>query len=143
MQETTSKEVLPTKTIREFKASLELTTMAYGTVVIAVAVARDAQVNKNLMIPCDQGQPLNNEVYDFVKDAFHVVGVSYVNLGTIPVSLTLRMKEIYGWEEDVPLPKAMINRFLSKEQKSALKDWRSDYPDTDYSILYLQMKEED
>ena len=130
------------KIIRDFKMSLEFTPMSDGVRVFAIAVANDSEENTDIVVPCDDGEPLNNEVYDFVKDAFHVTGVSFIDLGEVPMSFCVRMKDVYGWEEDIPLPKTVINRLLSDTQKSLFKLWQSDYPADKYKILFLQMKED-
>jgi hypothetical protein len=123
---------------RDFRSSIEVQINGLGTRVFAVAVANDSDDNESITIPCDTDEPISNEVYDFVKDAFHVQAVAYLDLGVVPIAFTAKMKNVFGWEINIPLPKVIIHRYLSPEQKLKLKVWETQYPKQGYQILYLQ-----
>jgi hypothetical protein len=125
---------------RDFRSSLEFIQSPDTVRVIAVALAHDRSQNKDLLIPCGDGDPLNNEVYDLVKDAFHVTGVDFLDLGEIPLSFCVQMKDVYGWQVDIPLPSNVVRRFLTTEQAKNLKQWQAQYSRREYSIRYLQLK---
>jgi hypothetical protein len=126
---------------RDIKRSIRVLQGTHGTHVCAVAVARDENVymeNRILTIPVS-GDPLSRECYDTIRDVFVVEGVDWIEVGNIPVNYILHAGDSnFSWNIDVPVPQSVINRYLSKEQKANLNQWKSRWNRSDYRIEFLQ-----
>lgn len=126
------------KDTREIKKGLRIDQDTSGTTVVAVAYDSQAYENNKLLeISAQSGEPLNYEAYDIVRDAYHVEGVAYYEIGPIPVNYILRMEGTH-WEENIPLPYSVIRKYMSEPQKKLFDEWRSRYKSNRYEIIYLQ-----
>jgi len=111
----------------------------YGTRIFAIAVANKDYLNEHLCIPTVSGVPICEEVHDLVRDCYYAMGVSWHDIGEIPVSFRLTMPDIIGWEVNFPIPAEMLEKYLNSSQKKSLEHWRERYGD-DYKIKYLQIR---
>ena len=133
-------EELTVKDQKEIKKGLRLETdYDYSTRILAVAEADDGCLNENLRIPTSRGTPLCNEVHDLVRDCYYALGVSWHDIGEIPISIRATMPGVSGWEADLPVPPEMLEQYFSEEQKRLLEDWKERYV-VGYRIKYLQLR---
>src|SRR4051812_13112043 len=88
------------KDVRDIKRSLKIEQDCLGSYLFAVAMHCDLDQNKLLEIPAYHGESLNVEVYDIVKDCFHVQGVDFLEIGSIPVSYRMSIADL-PWEFDL------------------------------------------
>lgn len=111
----------------------------YGTRVFAIAVANDDYLNEQLCIPTVAGIPICEEVHDIVRDCYYVLGVSWYDMGEIPVGFRVTLPDIIGWEPNFPIPSEMLLKYLNSSQKMDFESWGGRYGD-DYKIKYLQIR---
>ncbi len=55
---------------------------------------------------------------------YYVECYDYLDLGTIPVSFSIKIDKISRWERRIPLTESTIKKYLSYEQKLKLKEFR-------------------
>ena len=59
------------KDIRDIKKSLSISKLSSGCYVIALAINKDYELNRNMEISTRSGIPLTHEVHNMVRDSFH------------------------------------------------------------------------
>lgn len=123
---------------KEIKKSLKIEQDYCGLHVYAIAIHKDVGKNKHLEIFADWGAPLTDNVYDTVHDSYHVEGVDFMQIATLPVNYKLVSIDSY-WSVDVPLPYTVIRKYMTKEEKSKFDQWRQCYPPSSFNIKYLQV----
>jgi hypothetical protein len=111
----------------------------YGTRIFVIAVANEECLNDHLRIPTISGVPICEEVHDLVRDCYYTLGVSWHDLGEIPVSFRVTLPGIIGWESNFPIPSEMLAKYLNSSQKKDLERWGERYGDG-YTIKYLQIR---
>lgn len=128
------------KDVRDLKRKLAVRVNDYGTHIIAVAISRSPFANETLRISTALGEPICHIVHDIVRDCYLIEGVSYLDLGEIPVSAMITMDDIYGWETIAPLPTAVVKKYLDSTQKAEFDKWRQRFRNRDYTIQFLQLR---
>lgn len=124
---------------RDIKKCIRIEQDYSGVFVFAVAVdTDDYDKNKPMEVPAQFGAPLSEEVHDQVKDVYHVDAVSVHEIGRIPVNYKLYLDDTL-WCVDVPLPFAVIKKYMDDYQKQEFEKWRSAYKSANYSIRFLQV----
>lgn len=118
------------------------------TYVVVVAHSKcEHHSNELLKISCKHGLPITGYTYDSQSDAYHVRGADYLHLGLIPVSFRIKMVEsslagIYlgnEWNVKVPVPEAILIKYLDPLQEKELRNFKSKFPDSKFDYQYLQM----
>ena len=126
--------------MRDIKRKIEVSPdLDYGVHVFAVAISKDRFANEPLFIPTAPGDPISNEIHDIVRDRYYCHGISFLDIGEVPVGFRISMADALGWEEDVPLPCSVIKRHMSPDQKRAFDRWKRNY-DGHCEIKFLQVK---
>lgn len=128
---------LTDKDRKGIKKAIELRHIDYGTDIIAYAWS-NIEKNRDLLISIMDGEPLQENVYDTVRDCYIVEGIDWMYAGSIPFGCRLEIKGIDDWSADIPLPLNLVRRFLTKEQNSTLNAWIKSHKDC--SIHYLQFR---
>ena len=126
------------KDARDIKLNLKLRQTSACTYVIVMAIDAQQANNKIFRIAPGKGTPIGGYVYDTVNAFFSVRCMDYVCLGFIPVAFEASMGSSEGWSVRVPLPEAVIKRYLSQEQLADLAGFKSKYAADCYRIEYLQ-----
>lgn len=122
---------------RDVKRNLSVEQHDVGIFVYAIASTID-KGDGILKIPAKFGEPIGNECYDMIRDVYYVEGVDYLSVGNIPVNYKL-VDRTSCWSSDIPLPKPVLRRHMSAEQKAKLADWKLQYPSSNYQIQFLQI----
>jgi len=122
---------------RDVKRNLKVVKYDIGVFVYAIASSID-EGDGILQIPAKFGEPIGNECYDMIRDVYYVEGVDYMSIGSIPVNYKL-VDATSCWSSDIPLPKPVLRRHMSAEQKAKLSDWKLQYPSSNYQIQFLQI----
>lgn len=123
---------------KELKKALRVEQDTCGVQVFAVAVHHDFEKNKPLEIPAAFGSPLSDDVYDTVRDSYHVEGVDFFEVGMVPVNYRIYLEDTI-WQVDVPLPFSLIKKYLTDSQKEAFEKWKAAYKSGQYTIQFLQV----
>jgi len=121
---------------KAIKGSLEIEQDTLGVFVVAVAIHNDESKNSLMEIPTQFGNPISNEIHDFVRDCYRVECADFFQVGHVPINYRLRMTGIL-WTVDVPLPLAVVRKYLSEEGKRAFDDWLAKHKD-DHTIELIQ-----
>ncbi len=127
--------------IEDIRSNLIIEPTSFGSQIVAIAIAKNSENNEVKAISLSRGLCLNNEVYDLVKDAYHVECASYLVVGQIPISYRLRIDECTGWECEVPLTKFLIKKYLGRGMVAELENWESMFREEEYEITYLQIRD--
>ncbi len=122
---------------RDIKRNLHVEQGSTGILVYAIASSKSDE-DEFITIPAKLGVPIGNECYDMIKDVYYVEGVDYLYIGSIPVNYRL-VDRASCWESDIPLPRSVLKRYMSAEQKKKLDEWKIMYPSGDYNIEFLQV----
>lgn len=112
------------KDLKDLRRKLELVQLDDGLSVLAIAVAKDEDLNEHKSIPALSGEPINVNVYDFVKDYYYAHCYSYFDVGPIPVNYKLCIKGVHDWMIDVPLPLSVIQRYMTERQSEDFEKWK-------------------
>jgi hypothetical protein len=111
---------------RDIKRGIKLHQDTCGTYVFVVAVNNNYENNRLLEISCNFGKPLNSEVHDMVKDAYHVEGVDFLEIGMVHVNYRMSIDHCM-WDVDIPLSISVIKRYMTEDQRLKYDRWRSIY----------------
>jgi hypothetical protein len=109
---------------------------------IVVLVIKDAAFPKNNSprhIHCTDGIGFSGYVKDVPKDAYIVECVDFVSLGMIPVSLRVSLTGAAGWNMQMPMPEAVVEKFLARYYRGLLGRYREMFPGPRYELHYIQM----
>lgn len=129
------------KDIRDFKRRLTVDPeYDYGMRIYAIAVARLEELNRDLNIPTQPGDPICDEAHDLVRDCYYTYGVDFVDLGEVPISMSVRMEDVCGWEVDVPIPLNVLRRYMTDEQKLKFNRWKQRYRSKEYEVKLMQIR---
>lgn len=122
---------------RDIKKAFHITQEDIGTTIVAVAVAQQFERNKILEIPTTGSTPLNCDVYNIVRDVYHIDGVDFFEIGSIPVNYCISMDDAY-WNQNIPLPYSVVRKYMDDLQCSSFDTWREKYKGADYKIIFIQ-----
>jgi hypothetical protein len=125
------------KDARDIKRNLHVEQGDSGVFVYAIAVSKEV-IDSFISIPAKFGTPLGNECYDMVKDVYYVEGRSYLEIGEIPINYRL-VDSTNCWVSDIPLPRSVMKRYMTEEQKKKMSEWKSQYSSSLYNIEFLQV----
>ena len=129
------------KDVRDLKRRLSLRIdTSYGTRIFAIAISNTLYGNDELCIPTTTGDPICDDVHDMIRDCYLVEGVETLDLGTVPISATMNMDEIYGWHIDVPIPLNIMKRYMTEDQKTKFDNWKQRFRGNQYTIKLIQMR---
>jgi hypothetical protein len=101
-----------------------------------IVVANRSSTDGMLRIRCQGGNAISGYVYDHLNDSYCVRGIDYCSLGYVPISFRLTM-EHSNWNICVPTPENVLRRFMTKKQKTDLKNFKEHYKDC--KIFFLQL----
>jgi hypothetical protein len=72
----------------------------------------------------DKSTPIGGYAYDTKFGQYYVECANYLDLGTIPISFSIRIDKIGRWECRIPLTELIIKEYLDREQKEKLRDFK-------------------
>lgn len=126
------------KDSKDIKKIIHIEQNYFGVYVFALAVHENYELNKKIEIPTHLGTPLTPEVHDTVRDVYYLEGLDVLELGHIPVSYRLIIDDC-DWDTHVPLPLAVIKRYLTQKQKSILSNWMNTFKNQNCKIKFVQL----
>jgi hypothetical protein len=101
-----------------------------------IVVANQSPMDDMLKIHCQGGTAISGYVYDHLNDCYCIRGIDYCSLGYVPISFRLTM-EHSNWNISVPTPENVLRRFMTKKQKTDLKNFKEHYKNC--KIFFLQL----
>jgi hypothetical protein len=120
-QDTTLEINRDTKVLR---GQLQLTKRPSNTFLVVVAVHHEDDKNKFAKISCKWGVPIGGYIYDAINDCYLIKCLDYLNLGNVPVSYKLAIKDFPFWSISAPLPESILKRYMTPLQKSDMKKYK-------------------
>lgn len=72
----------------------------------------------------EKSSPIAGYTYDAKFGQYYVECTAYLDLGTIPISFSIRVDKISRWECRIPLTEPIIRKYLSEEQLDKLKEFK-------------------
>lgn len=112
-----------------------------GKTFLVLVVKNELEPDKNTYrnISCNYGRAFSNGyAYDQASDSYSVPCIYHMDLGSIPVAYRLVMEDA-GWGTQLPMPEAVIQRYLSGNQRTHINEVVKKYSGDRYSIRYIQM----
>jgi hypothetical protein len=124
--------------------ALKVQTIPGRTHLIAVVIDKgdgeSPSANRRQRVRCHHGHAFTEGYpYDQSADSYLIPCVDYVGLGHVSIAYELRMPGTGDWHVQVPLPEAVVERYLSGVQKSKIGDLQSQYALKRYVIQIMQM----
>jgi len=127
------------KICREQKEKIQVVFEKTPSFLVVAAVAKDRNKNSIVKITCKNGIPLGGYVYDNQTDTYQYECADCLQLGVIPISAFIKLKDNSSWKAKVPVAEGVLKKYLSDMQKKELKMFRSHFPITDFDIHFIQM----
>lgn len=118
------------------RAALSFRSCPEETYVIVVAIHRDPRKNQLTRIRCHKGHPLGGYAYDNVNDAYQAECADHFALGLVPISFQINLG---GWTSYVPMPEAVLMKYLSDKQKQNLAAYKANFPPGEFSFEFMQL----
>lgn len=127
------------KTLKELKSSCEVVPAQEETFIIVVAIHKNKERNYIARLNCKNGIPIGGYIYDSKNDTYQIECFDYCNLGNIPISYFLYVKNVKHWKIRVPMSYNLIQKFLTLQQKKDLKSFKRQFKADEFDIQYIQM----
>jgi len=127
------------KICREQKEKIQVVFEKTSSYLVVAAVAKDPKRNSIVKITCKKGIPLGGYVYDNQADTYQYECADCLQLGVIPISAFIKLKDNSSWKVKVPVAESVLKKYLSDMQKKELKMFRSYFPATDFDLHFIQM----
>ena len=100
----------------------------------------DAHKNTRQSVRCNHGTAFSEGYpYDQGSDSYMVACVYQVPLGLILIAYRLSMPTVGEWHIRVPLPEAVVNRYMNGGQKSKIAELQVKYPRPRFNIQIMQV----
>src|SRR5438045_3370081 len=68
-------------------------------------------------IKCSGCVPIGGYAYDRHRDACIVQCCSYYDLGVVPISFSVTMKNIGEWDVKIPIPASVLEKYFTVKQR--------------------------
>jgi hypothetical protein len=107
----------------EIKKSIKIKICVENTHIFVLAL----NSSKNKLISIDYKEksiPMAGCVYDAKFGKYYVECVEYLDLGTIPVSFSIKIDKISRWESKIPITEPVIKTYLSEQQVANLEAYK-------------------
>lgn len=127
--------------VAKIKRKFKFRFVSDATFVIAIAISKNDFENTYQKIATTHGDPIQELLHDKVRDRYEFSCKDFLELGSVPFSCVLHMDELTDWKVNIPLPKTLFMKYLDEKVLSDFKDWKEQYPKTQYKIEFLQMVE--
>lgn len=119
----------------EIKKSIVLKSCPEHTHIFVLA--QDRSKNKLTSIVYNESTPIGGYAYDAKFGRYYVDCAASLDLGTIPISFSIKIDKIGRWECRIPLREATIAKYLDQEQKEKLYNFKKQYRKCRFEFLQL------
>jgi len=129
------------KISRILKSQLDIRLSNNSTFLLLIAFNK-INKSKNVInyISCKKALPIGGFVYDSQMDSYCINCCDYIELGSVPISIEISIKDCFNWVTKTPLPEKIFKKYLNTYQKKEIKNFISKFNE-DYDISYVQMIE--
>lgn len=112
------------KDIRDIRNGLMPEVVTQPVHVHCIAVHNDEAKNTELRLNLHRCVPIEGYSYNNVTDKYAVICYDAIYLGSIPVSYRLKMGSIGNWTIAVPMPEAVLKRYMTPDQRRSLAHFK-------------------
>lgn len=103
----------------EIKKSIQLKVCSEYTHVFVLAFNPAKNTLKSIVYK-EKSFPIGGYTYDAKFGQYYVECADYLDLGTIPISFSIRIDKISRWECRIPLTEPIIKKYLDQQQRDRL-----------------------
>jgi hypothetical protein len=103
----------------EIKKSIQLKVCAEYTHIFVLAFNPVKNTLKSIVYK-EKSFPIGGYTYDAKFGQYYVECADYLDLGTIPISFSIRIDKISRWECRIPLTEPIIKKYLDQQQRDRL-----------------------
>jgi hypothetical protein len=124
----------------DLRSSFVLSKSMEKTLVFAIVNDKKNE-DENLVsaIKCFGGVPFGGYAYDRSRDSYIVKCINFLQVGNIPFSYVLTMKNVGDWQVKVPIPEIVLEKYLTPRQRKTLNEYREKWPTPRYEVQLIQM----
>lgn len=130
--------ILSSEIQEEIKNNLVLERTGWSIKIYIIAIAKNGE-NTMKRIDCNKSKPIGNHCYDMNSDQLIIECAAHLYLGEINLGCKLSMKNILGWNVDVPLPESFILKKLNDIYRGKLEVFEKEYPEDKYVLSFAQI----
>lgn len=128
---------LQKKLLKDQVSDLQITISNEFTQIIVIAKNNDSSKNRVNKVSCTRGLPLGGYIYDTISDSYQINCADYINLGTVPISMWLKIAGNEHWKQFVPLSDTVIKKLLNNMQKKELRKFKSHLMDHTFEFIQI------
>ena len=85
----------------------------------------------------DKGTPLSGCVYDAKFQKFYVECSGYLDLGSIPISFSIKIANIGKWSAKLPMAESVVMKYLDECQLQILRAFQNSHHGCSFDYLQL------
>jgi hypothetical protein len=123
---------------KDIKEDILVKTCSEHTRIFVLAIAKDHARNKlNSIVYKETSTPLAGYTYDAKVGQYYVECFNSIDLGTIPISFSIRVDTISRWESRIPLSEFIIKKYLNKGQRYKLRTFKSKNDNCRFEFMQL------
>ena len=120
----------------EIKKSIVLKTRSEPTHIFALAM-HPATNKLTAIVYKEKSTPIGGYTYDAKFGQYYVDCTEHLDLGTIPISFSIRVDKIGRWECRFPLTESIIKKYLDKQQMEKLVAFKKKHDGCHFEFLQL------
>lgn len=114
---------LDSVTKSEIKKSIILKACSEYTHIIVLAFCPSRNKITSIVYK-EKSFPIGGYTYDAKFGQYYVECAEYLDLGTIPISFSIKVDKISRWECRIPLTESVIKKYLDAQQAGKLSDFK-------------------
>jgi hypothetical protein len=129
------------KDIKNIREELQPEFVMEPVFITVVAIHNNPVKNQEVKLACQRSLPMEGYRYAAVNDKYTVVCFDNMPLGFINISYFITMNGTGGWRLRVPMPEAVVKRYLSADQRRKLANYKATFRNAgeDVRFEYVQM----
>jgi hypothetical protein len=85
----------------------------------------------------EKSSPIGGYTYDAKFGQYYAECADYLDLGSIPISFSIRIDKIGRWECRIPLTESIIKKYLNARQNENLNDFKEKNRGSRFEFLQL------
>lgn len=133
---TNNKDSLDSIIKSEIKKSISLKARSDHTHVFVLAL-HPSKNKLTAIVYKEKSTPIAGYTYDAKFGQYYVECADHLDLGTIPISFSIRVDKISRWECRIPLTEPIIKRYLDTKQTQDLADFKEKNKGSRFEFMQL------
>jgi len=120
----------------EIKKSIQLKACSEYTHIFVLAFNPVKNVLTSIVYK-EKSFPIGGYTYDAKFGQYYVECANYLDLGTIPISFSIRVDKISRWECRIPLTEPIIKKYLDQQQVERLSSFKDANKGSRFEFMQL------